>query len=280
MPSELSATRAVRPLKTQGGAEDKASRGDVARLRVLSAAVEEFAANGYRGTSTRTLAAQAGVNLAGLSYYYGGKPQLYRAALDHVVRQIDEAIRPVAEEVTAALSTDAACASQAYPLLLKCLDSWLDIMLGRSGLQWKPSWSLLLTRAAIEPPEGDGWLYHSTASLILQPSAALIASLLGKPSADEECGIMAIALLGQASAFRRDHGGRLPALGWSSVEAEQREAIRRVIHRATAAALVAAGADAKVLQKPHCEGDANNQATIPSIAKAVPKASQSASKRR
>ena len=204
--------------------------------------------NGYKGTSTRTLAARAGVNLAGLSYYFGGKPQLYRAALDHVVRQINDAIRPVGEEVTAALSTDALRAGDAYPLLLKCLDSWLDIMLGRSGLQWKASWSLLLTRAAIEPPEGDDWLYHSTANLILEPSAALIAHLLGKLSVDEECEIMAIALLGQASAFRRDHGGGLPALGWSTIGWEQREAIRLVIHRTTAAALAAAGVDAQVLQ--------------------------------
>ncbi|MCB8883186.1 CerR family C-terminal domain-containing protein [Acidisoma cellulosilytica] len=247
MPSKPLAARAVRSHNTPSAPGDKASRGDVARLRVLNAAVEEFAANGYRGTSTRTLAAQAGVNLAGLSYYFGGKPQLYRAALDHVVRQIDEAIRPVAEKVAAALAGEAVQANEAYPLLLNCLDSWLDIMLGRSGLQWKPSWSLLLTRAAIEPPEGDDWLYHSTASLILKPAAALIAKLLGRPSADEECQIMAIALLGQASAFRRDHDGRLPALGWSSIDAEQRQAIRSVMHRGTAAALVAAGADAKAL---------------------------------
>jgi AcrR family transcriptional regulator len=135
------------------------SRGEEARLRILEAAIEEFAARGYRGASTRQLAESAGVNLGALTYYFGGKPNLYTAALEHVIARIDDVTRPMAERVLAALADDRAAPSQDLrPLLLAFLDQWLDIMLGRSNLQWRPSWSLLLTRAEVEPPEADGQL--------------------------------------------------------------------------------------------------------------------------
>jgi AcrR family transcriptional regulator len=51
------------------------------RLRILDAARELFARHGYAGTSTRALAALAGVNVATLRYHFGGKEALWRAAL-------------------------------------------------------------------------------------------------------------------------------------------------------------------------------------------------------
>jgi AcrR family transcriptional regulator len=52
--------------------------------RILDAALECFAAEGYSGTSTRTLAAAAGVNVATLAYHFKGKEGLYRAVIDRL----------------------------------------------------------------------------------------------------------------------------------------------------------------------------------------------------
>ncbi len=54
--------------------------GEESRLRLLQAAVQCFAEHGYARTSTRTVATQAGVNIAAISYYFGDKAGLYRAA--------------------------------------------------------------------------------------------------------------------------------------------------------------------------------------------------------
>jgi len=219
------------------------SRGEEARLRILEAAIEEFAARGYRGASTRQLAESAGVNLGALTYYFGGKPNLYRAALDHVIARIDDVARPIAERVLAALAQDEATSSQDLrPLLLAFLDQWLDIMLGRSNLQWRPSWSLLLTRAEVEPPEADLWPYRSTYALILAPFATLLARMVGRPEIDDECRILAVSLLGQASAFKRQLDGQLRALTWADVDDERRDQLRAVLHRNAIAALDAATA--------------------------------------
>ena len=56
------------------------SDGVEARTHLLHTALRLFAAGGYANTSTREIAAAAGVNIASISYYFGDKAALYRAA--------------------------------------------------------------------------------------------------------------------------------------------------------------------------------------------------------
>lgn len=51
--------------------------------RVFEAAVELFVTHGYEGTTTKRIAAVAGVNEATLFRRYGSKAQLMEAAIDH-----------------------------------------------------------------------------------------------------------------------------------------------------------------------------------------------------
>ncbi len=60
-------------------ARPSADTGD-ARLRLLRAAIRLFAHQGFAKTSTRELAEAAQVNVAAISYYFGDKAGLYRAA--------------------------------------------------------------------------------------------------------------------------------------------------------------------------------------------------------
>ncbi len=56
------------------------SDGLEARTRLLRSGLRLFAEQGFAKTSTREIAAAAGVNIAAISYYFGDKEGLYRAA--------------------------------------------------------------------------------------------------------------------------------------------------------------------------------------------------------
>ncbi len=62
-------------------------RGDLRRQQIIDAAVDLFAAKGYRGTGVAALANRVGMTPAGLLYYFGTKERLLR----EVVAERDQA---------------------------------------------------------------------------------------------------------------------------------------------------------------------------------------------
>lgn len=73
------------------------SDGEQSRERLLLTAIRLFAERGFANTSTRDIAQAAGANSAAISYYFGDKAGLYRAAFterspvhEHCVGQFDQ----------------------------------------------------------------------------------------------------------------------------------------------------------------------------------------------
>jgi AcrR family transcriptional regulator len=81
----MRATRAVRA----AGADRRTRqpRGNLRRRQILDAAVELFAAKGYRGTGLAALGDRVGMTATGLLYYFGSKERL----LHEVVAERDRA---------------------------------------------------------------------------------------------------------------------------------------------------------------------------------------------
>jgi len=70
-------------------------RDDDKRERILAAALEAFSAQGFDGATTREIATRAGVNLGLIQYYFEGKENLWRAAVERAFEQIRESLAPV-----------------------------------------------------------------------------------------------------------------------------------------------------------------------------------------
>jgi len=57
--------------------------GEPARARILQAAADLFAEDGYKATSVRRICEAARVNVAMVNYYFHSKEELHLAAFDH-----------------------------------------------------------------------------------------------------------------------------------------------------------------------------------------------------
>jgi AcrR family transcriptional regulator len=61
------------------------------RARIVKAAIEEFAARGFKGASMDAIAARTHTTRALINYYFGGKEKIYLAVLEQVYAEIRHA---------------------------------------------------------------------------------------------------------------------------------------------------------------------------------------------
>jgi AcrR family transcriptional regulator len=109
-------------------------------VRIVEAAAQLFANNGFKGTTTREIAQLASLNEATLFRYFPRKPELFWAAVESHVARVK-----LARDTQTSLSSDDAPAI-VVPLLVGFL---LD------NLNHQPQLRRLLHVAAFELPESD-----------------------------------------------------------------------------------------------------------------------------
>lgn len=68
------------------------------RERILAAAIDAFAVNGYNGATTRTIAHAAGVNIAMINYYFGSKQGLLEAAIETYFNRVAAIVQDIFSE--------------------------------------------------------------------------------------------------------------------------------------------------------------------------------------
>jgi len=66
---------------------------EATRERILDAALDLFGERGLTGTTVRDIATRAKVNVAAISYHFGGKDELYRGVAGMVIGSIEARVR-------------------------------------------------------------------------------------------------------------------------------------------------------------------------------------------
>jgi AcrR family transcriptional regulator len=94
----------------QGAPRGRRSGSPDTRAQILGVARARFFAHGYRGVTLRAIAAEAGVDVALISYFFGSKKGLFGAAMDlagnpaeHMVRVVEGDLETLPERALTAL---------------------------------------------------------------------------------------------------------------------------------------------------------------------------------
>src|SRR5688572_12374699 len=102
---------------------DKSPEGT--RARILDAALDLFGERGLTGTTVRDIAARAKVNVAAISYYFGGKDELYHAVARMVTATIEGRVR---QRAAAFLDNPPADAASAQAALERLAETVVDVI--------------------------------------------------------------------------------------------------------------------------------------------------------
>ena len=174
------------------------ARGEDTRRRILDAALEVFAAEGYEGASTRLLAERAGVNLPAIQYYFGSKEGLYRAVIDSIIEHTEAEMAPLATRVKAALARPDTPREELLELLCLMLEAFVALVSNGKQIEAK---RLFFARAEVEDTPGLERLHESGMRQIFQPCLDLIGRLLGRSTEDRETVLRALTVFGQVTIF-------------------------------------------------------------------------------
>jgi len=106
---------------------EKSEKPDPTRERIIDAALDLFGDQGLTGATVRDIAARAKVNVAAISYHFGGKEELYRAVAETVIGEIAGRVRSRVGKLVAAPPSDPEAAVHA---LEELFTAFIDVIVG------------------------------------------------------------------------------------------------------------------------------------------------------
>jgi len=189
-------------------------RGEDARRRILDAALELFARDGFDRASTRDLAERAGVNLPAIQYYFGSKEGLYRTVVEEIIHLMDSRIGPLATRIQTELETADPSRAQLVAMLREIIEAVVGLMLDDAapGRQVRQKF---FARMEAEPDAAFEALQACMIRTVCVPCRLLVGRLTGLPADDERVLLRVMTTIGLAKVFCG--WGVAGFLGWTTI---------------------------------------------------------------
>jgi len=199
---------------------------DDPRKRLIETGLDLFGKYSFDGASTRMLAEGAQVNLAAITYYFGGKDGLYLAVADYIVEEINGLVGPCLVKAREAAEREGLSREQGIEILCELVEFFITLLLGRPGPE---KWLSFIVREQLCPTEAFGILYEGFMRPMYQALFGLVARIMGEGPEDQEVKLRVIAILGQIQIFHISPSAVKRTLGWESYGPENLEAVRCVV---------------------------------------------------
>lgn len=189
-----------------------------AQKALIDAGLKLFGTHGYDGTSTRAIAAEAGVNIALIAYHFGGKDGLRQACAREVARRIRNATE------TADIPPDLT-AGQAQARLETVLRGIVAFLCGAPGSEHA-------VRFMLSEVTKGGPVMDEVYEAFLEPKhrqlSTLFAIASGQPPESDAVKLTVFSLLGQIAYFRLAAPLVSRRMGWPGLGPEQAQAIENM----------------------------------------------------
>ncbi len=229
-------------------------KSDTTRLAMIEAAIDIFGDVGFHAASNRQLAKAAGVNLALISYHFGGKSGLYLAVFRHINDQMAQRLKPLSEAIHSEIIKisgsqaknpkskqqpntidDTEChkplsqlqrSKRSLELIEAVLFTHIEVL---SSEQTAP-WAKLILKEQQKPGEAFEIMYSGALADLLTILCKLIAIILQKQHDHSEVKLSALTLLGQTQILRSSRATLERYMGWESIADKEVALLKKQIH--------------------------------------------------
>ena len=167
-----------------------AARSADTRARLLEAAVEVFAEEGFRGATIQRICKLAGANIAAAHYHFGDKEGLYAAVFEYAERNAVERMLPEPAEGEGK-DPEERLRSHVTSFLSRLLDPG------------KPAWiARLLARELIDPTPALDGLVRRRMRANHDQLADIIRAILGSDANEEAVRLCTLSVISQCVFYK------------------------------------------------------------------------------
>lgn len=201
-------------MNSGGRKSRKRAQGEETRATLLRTGAELFARNGYNGVSMRTLAAEAGVNLATVSYHFGGKAGLYEAIIQEITKVRDE-IFPPTEAVKARLAAAGETPEERAGVVDWFMSALIDGLLVRTDYLWGV---VIISRELVHPTEIFSKMETGFFNPNMESLSALVRGTAAHCRDETDAVITGHLIVSVVIKLLESHALICKRLGWDSYE--------------------------------------------------------------
>lgn len=199
-------------------------RGEQARNQLIAAALAQFGEYGLNAT-TRDIAADAGQNIAAITYYFGSKDDLYMACAHWIADFISTRFQPHAEAAETLLRQQPPDIAAMRALLFQACDNIVHLLTQDDTLNL----SKFISREQLSPTAAYQHIHQQVIAPLHSHLTRLIAACTGREAEDTDTILHTHALLGEVLAFRLGRETILLRAGWSGFDATKSARISSVV---------------------------------------------------
>lgn len=186
--------------------------------KIIDIAIDLFAKKGFEGTSTRDICQAANVNISSISYYFGGKKELYQKIVDKIVKDLIDYMMVSMGAEKPPENFDFLSRHEKIELLFKFMDKMIDYFY--SG-KISNACIFILFKEQIT----NGIALNSFGYKIFKK---LLASILEKDENDKEIIFRCLSIVGQVNAARILTQFSLKMLGQNEFTKEDIQMIKNI----------------------------------------------------
>jgi AcrR family transcriptional regulator len=212
---------------------EKLALRDGTRERILDAALDLFGERGLTGTTVRDIAARAKVNVAAISYHFGGKDELYRAVAGQVIGTIEGRVRARVGHLLAEPPADAEAALAALQEITSAI---VDVIVGPAEMRRV---ARFIIREQMQPTFAFEILYgvmtrlHGAATQVFGLAAGL-------DPRSSEAKLRVFLMIGQVIFLRIAEAAVLRRMELATYDADFLEEVKRLVRQNVRAMVSAA----------------------------------------
>jgi len=197
------------------------ARSDATRAALIAAGLDLFGRSGFEATSTRQIAAAAGVNLAAIAYHFGSKAGLRLACADFIAARLGAIFAAGAAAQGDVATLDRSGARSA---LADTISALVDAMVVRPDAL---PMARFMVREMFDPSAAFERIYAGAVAPLHARACVALARATGWPAEAETTRLAVFSFIGQVLYFRLARPAVLRRMDWREIEAREGEAIRR-----------------------------------------------------